>query len=101
MPDLRHMTHAVPAAPDATGGSRPANRTDHLEPLMRSRDEQEQLVFGVLDAVRAAQNGRPIPPHVERQWRSDARKTAKAEGLRRLRLELGLPENNAFKENSK
>ncbi|MEU2996853.1 hypothetical protein ABZ684_04650 [Streptomyces sp. NPDC006995] len=43
------MTHAVPAAPDATGGSRPANRTHHhLEPLMPTTPDRPA------DQLRAA-----------------------------------------------
>lgn len=48
------------------------------------------MLFDVSDALRAAENGRPIPPHVEKRWRKEARAAARASARRRLRHELNL-----------
>ncbi|MFH9579075.1 hypothetical protein ACH4MO_13890 [Streptomyces globisporus] len=55
------MTHAVPAAPDATGGSRPAHRTDHLELLMPTTptpaDRPTESLLGPITPIRCTEPG--------------------------------------------
>lgn len=56
-----------------------------------ARDHGQRMLFDVFDALRAAESGRPIPEHVEKRWREEARAAAKAQALLRLRRELNLP----------
>lgn len=54
-------------------------------------NRRERILFDTLDALRAIQNGRPIPEHVERHLREDMRASMRTSALRMLRRELDLP----------
>lgn len=45
----------------------------------------DRLHLHVTDAIRALDNGRPIPEHVDARWREDMRRRARETALRMIR----------------
>jgi len=50
-----------------------------------ARDRLERLHADVVDAIRALENGRPMPEQIEARWREDMRRSARETSLRMIR----------------
>ncbi|MGY0062798.1 hypothetical protein ACWY4P_40735 [Streptomyces sp. LZ34] len=61
-----------------------------LDDWQGARARLESQLFDVHDAIRALENGRPIPEHVVQRSRQAMRERARASALRMLRRELDL-----------
>ena len=57
-----------------------------------ARERLDRLHCDVVDAIRALENGRPIPEQIDARWREDMRRRARETSLRVIRRDRRLPD---------
>lgn len=78
---------------EASGGRcTVASAADWIDRWEGTRDRLERMYCDIVTAIRALENGRPIPEHVETRWREDMRRRNRERALRMIRRKWRRPE---------
>ncbi|MFD7705672.1 hypothetical protein [Streptomyces sp. NPDC059786] len=75
-------------ARDSNGFLTPRAAATWIDRWDGARDRLHGLHCDVVDAIRALENGRPIPEVIDARWREDMRRRARENALRMIRRPL-------------